>query len=142
MCCRDITRPASQLFRVARLYYRGPLQRTQNYASIIFDITNDETVVAEPVARTVFHPYSDGLPADVAVQYYSLEELLSEKTRALYQRTRPRDLYDVVYLLENCIDAIDLRFKRQQYNAQLKPHKDKTGWDCPGRIGYWVDTIY
>src|SRR5712664_1121562 len=47
-----------------RLYYRGPLQRTQNYASIIFDITNDETVVAEPVARTIFHPYSDGLPAD------------------------------------------------------------------------------
>ena len=34
------------------------------------------------------------------------------------------------------------RFKRQKYDAQLKPHKDKTGWDCPGRIGYWVDTIY
>lgn len=103
-----------------RLYYRGPLQRTQNYASIIFDITNDETVVAEPVARTVFHPYSDGLPADVAVQCYSLEELLAEKTRALYQRTRPRDLYDVVYLLENCIDAIDLAEAKRIFGAKCE----------------------
>jgi predicted nucleotidyltransferase component of viral defense system len=103
-----------------RLYYRGPLQRTQNYASIIFDITNDETVVAEPVARTVFHPYSDGLPADVTVQCYSLEELLAEKTRALYQRTRPRDLYDVVYLLENCIDAIDLAEAQRIFGAKCE----------------------
>jgi len=103
-----------------RLYYRGPLQRTQNYASIIFDITNDETVVAEPVARTVFHPYSDGLPANVAVQCYSLEELLAEKTRALYQRTRPRDLYDVVYLLENCIDAIDLAEAKRIFGAKCE----------------------
>ena len=103
-----------------RLYYRGPLQRGQNYASIIFDITNDETVVAEPVARTVFHPYSDGLPADVAVKCYSLEELLAEKTRALYQRTRPRDLYDVVYLLENCIDAIDLAEAKRIFGAKCE----------------------
>ncbi len=31
----------------------------------------------------------------------SVDELLAEKTRALYERTRPRDLYDVVYLLDN-----------------------------------------
>jgi predicted nucleotidyltransferase component of viral defense system len=103
-----------------RLYYRGPLQRGQNYASIIFDITNDETVFAEPVARTVFHPYSDGLPADVAVQCYSLKELLAEKTRALYQRTRPRDLYDVVYLLENCIEAIDLAGAQRIFGAKCE----------------------
>jgi len=34
------------------------------------------------------------------------------------------------------------RFKRQNYNSQLRPHKDKGGWDCPGRTGYLVDTIY
>lgn len=103
-----------------RVYYRGPLQRTQNYASIIFDITNDETVFADPVARTVFHPYADGLPAEVTVQCYSLEELLAEKTRALYQRTRPRDLYDVVYLLENCIDAIDLAEAQRIFGAKCE----------------------
>jgi predicted nucleotidyltransferase component of viral defense system len=111
---------AGQATFQGRLYYRGPLQRMQNYASIIFDITNDETVFAEPVPRTVFHPYSDGLPADVAVQCYSLEELLAEKTRALYQRTRPRDLYDVVYLLENCIDAIDRAEAQRIFGAKCE----------------------
>ncbi len=35
------------------------------------------------------------------VPTYSLDELLAEKTRALYERARPRDLYDVVYILDN-----------------------------------------
>src|SRR5439155_22091038 len=74
-----------------RVYYRGPLQRTPTYASVIFDITNQERIVATPVRRTIFHPYTDNLPSELAVQCYALEELLAEKTRALYERTRPRD---------------------------------------------------
>jgi len=103
-----------------RVYYRGPLQRTQTYASVIFDITNQEKIVVAPVGRTIFHPYSDDLPPDLTVQCYSLEELLAEKTRALYERTRPRDLYDVVYLLENCIDAIALADTREIFTAKCE----------------------
>ncbi len=103
-----------------RVYYRGPLQRTPTYASVIFDITNQEKIVAAPVGRTIFHPYSDDLPPDLTVQCYSLEELLAEKTRALYERTRPRDLYDVVYLLENCIDAINLAETRKVFAAKCE----------------------
>jgi predicted nucleotidyltransferase component of viral defense system len=106
-----------------RVYYRGPLQRMQNYASIIFDITNQEKVVATPVTRTIFHPYTDQLPTEFAVKCYALEELLAEKTRALYERTRPRDLYDVVYLLENCLDAIDLATTRDIFVAKCA-HKE------------------
>ena len=32
---------------------------------------------------------------------YSLEELTAEKIRALYERCRPRDLYDVIHLYKN-----------------------------------------
>lgn len=103
-----------------RVYYRGPLQRTPTYASVIFDITNQEKIVGAPVGRTIFHPYSDDLPPDLTVQCYSLEELLAEKTRALYERTRPRDLYDVVYLLENCIDAIALADTREIFAAKCE----------------------
>ena len=103
-----------------RVYYRGPLQRTPTYASVIFDITNQEKIVVAPVGRTIFHPYSDDLPPDLTVQCYSLEELLAEKTRALYERTRPRDLYDVVYLLENCIDAIALADTREIFAAKCE----------------------
>lgn len=34
------------------------------------------------------------------------------------------------------------RFRRQQRKSQLKPHKDKNGWDCAGRTAYYVDTVY
>jgi len=103
-----------------RVYYRGPLQRTPTYAAVIFDITNQERIVATPVRRTIFHPYTDDLPSELAVQCYALEELLAEKTRALYERTRPRDLYDVVYLLENCLDAIDLSATRDIFVAKCE----------------------
>lgn len=103
-----------------RVYYRGPLQRTPTYASVVFDITNQERIVATPVRRTIFHPYTDDLPTELAVQCYALEELLAEKTRALYERTRPRDLYDVVYLLENCLDAIDLSATREIFASKCE----------------------
>ena len=61
-----------------------------------------------PASRPVFHPYGDRLPDELRIQAYSLEELLAEKTRALYQRTRPRDLYDVIYILENRAEDINL----------------------------------
>lgn len=56
-----------------------------------------------PVARrSISHPYPDGMafPGDATVACYSLDELFAEKTRALFERTRPRDLYDVAHLGE------------------------------------------
>lgn len=95
----------------ARLAYRGPLG-IPTYPRVIFDITQHEPVLDAPSPRPVFHPYPDALPEDVRVPTYSLDELLAEKTRALYERTRPRDLYDIVYLLENMPDAFDLSHSR------------------------------
>jgi hypothetical protein len=42
------------------------------------------------------------------VATYSVDELFAEKLRALTERTRPRDLYDVVFILENRPDALNL----------------------------------
>ena|ERR1041385_2177456 len=100
-----------------RIYYKGPLG-FPGYARIIFDITQHELIVDQPVARVIFHPYPDTLPSDLSVLTYSLEELLAEKTRALYERTRPRDLYDVVYLLENRADAVNLSEVRRIFNEK------------------------
>ncbi len=62
-----------------------------------------------PTSRTPFHPYPDELPDGISVLTYSPDELLAEKIRALYERTRPRDVYDIVYLLENRADGFDFR---------------------------------
>lgn len=62
------------------------------------DITADEVVVEQVVRRAIGHQYSDApLPGDGAV-CYALVELFGEKLRALSERCRPRDLYDVVHM--------------------------------------------
>lgn len=71
-----------------------------NWPRVLLDITQNESVVAPVARRTIFHPYPDALPTNASVPCYSLNELFAEKTRALYERTRPRDLYDVAHLGE------------------------------------------
>jgi len=95
-----------------RIYYRGPLG-ARNLSRVIFDLTRQEQMVDPPALLTVFHPYGDVPESAIVVSAYSLPELVAEKMRALYERTRPRDLYDVVYLLENRIDVLDLNRVRE-----------------------------
>jgi predicted nucleotidyltransferase component of viral defense system len=90
-----------------RVAYRGPLAYPGS-PKVRFDVTRHEAIVDEPVERSILHPYPDELPAGAVVSTYSFEELLAEKTRALRERSRPRDLYDVVHLLENAPQDLDL----------------------------------
>ncbi len=43
----------------------------------------------------IVHAYSDNANIDLFAYCYSLEEAFDEKIRALAERSRPRDLYDV-----------------------------------------------
>lgn len=82
---------------LGRVAYRGP-KASQPPPKLKLDITSDELLVERPVARVIGHQYSDApLPVD-GVLCYSLVELFAEKIRALAQRCRPRDLYDVVHM--------------------------------------------
>jgi predicted nucleotidyltransferase component of viral defense system len=80
-----------------RIYYRGPRGASRG-ARVKLDLTYDETVVETPVRREIAHAYDDVLPGDGAVRCYAFVEVFAEMLRALGQRTRPRDLYDVVNL--------------------------------------------
>ena len=83
-----------------KISYRGPVA-TRDLPRIKLDLTADERIVLAPNRVGVFHPYSDA-PADgIDVLAYAYEELFGEKVRALAERTRPRDLYDVVNLFRN-----------------------------------------
>ncbi|MGH8468313.1 MAG: nucleotidyl transferase AbiEii/AbiGii toxin family protein [Gammaproteobacteria bacterium] len=81
-----------------RVGYRGPLGRQGSIPRIKLDLSNDERVVLEADRREVHHPYSDRPGDGIQVLTYCFEEVFSEKTRALAERLRPRDLYDVVHL--------------------------------------------
>jgi predicted nucleotidyltransferase component of viral defense system/DNA-directed RNA polymerase subunit RPC12/RpoP len=79
-----------------RVYYVGPRQTPQP-ARVKLDISANETVTRPPVLREIAHPYPDS-PLPAQVRCYSFEELFAEKIRAMAQRARPRDLYDIINL--------------------------------------------
>ena len=83
-----------------RIYYRGPRQ-APTPASIRLDLTRNEVVACPPLLRGIQHLYPDQLPTPATVRCYSLEEVFAEKIRALGERGRPRDLYDVIFLLDH-----------------------------------------
>lgn len=80
--------------------YTGPLGRSQG-ATIYFDLTTDELVVLASEKKKVHHPYTDEPPEFIWANCYAFEEVIAEKIRALGQRARPRDLYDVVHFFRN-----------------------------------------
>jgi len=70
---------------------------------IKLDLTSPqkERILLSVENRSILHPYSD--KCQFQIKAYSLEEIMAEKIRSLFERTRPRDLYDVCYL-HNRID--------------------------------------
>ncbi len=81
-----------------------PPERWQTKIKI--EIILYETVLFKEVQKKVLHPYSDNLALNDTIPCYAIEEVLSEKLRALIQRsyTAPRDYYDIWYLSRNIPD--------------------------------------
>ena len=91
-------RPAGQ----GRISYRGPIAPLSgDLPRIKLDLTADELLVLPPVERPVSHPYSDAPEGGIMARCYSYEEVFAEKVRALAERARPRDLYDVINLFRH-----------------------------------------
>lgn len=105
--------------------YKGPMQRKGNNPTVKLDLTHDERMVNKPVIRKIHHPYSD--MKIMQIQTYSIEEIFAEKLRALVERLRPRDLYDVIHLHN------DTRWKpdRKTVIATLKKKCDFKGVPVP-----------
>jgi predicted nucleotidyltransferase component of viral defense system len=110
-----------------RLAYEGPNPQPVS-PKVKLDITSDEVLVERPVLRKIGHQYSDApLPVD-GVLCYSITELFGEKLRALAERCRPRDLYDVVHMHRHP-DLIGLE---QAVRTVLDRKCSHAGIDVPG----------
>lgn len=92
------TNPRGSQSAQGRVGYRGPLARAGDPPRIKLDLAADEVLVLDPTQRPVHHPYSDKPEGGIHVLSYGFEEVFAEKMRALAERQRPRDLYDVVHL--------------------------------------------
>jgi len=80
---------------------------------IKIEITINEKVVFEPVLKSISHPYPDTLTYNAPIPCYCLEEVITEKLRALIQRsyTAPRDYYDLWYILSKDIELAKAHIK-------------------------------
>lgn len=81
-----------------RIGYRCPMRPRGDFPRVKLDLTNDEVVVLDPVSREVHHPYSDRSREGIHINCYCYAEAFAEKIRALAERERPRDLYDVIHM--------------------------------------------
>lgn len=88
------------LFTEGSIYYRGP-RNARTPARIKLDISGAEKIVRPTILRDISHPYSDSLPTPAQVRCYAFEEIFAEKLRAMEERGRPRDLYDIVLLFRH-----------------------------------------
>ena len=100
----------------ATIYFRI-LRRTGHPLKIKVDITKreNEILISLLEKRKIIHPYSDNCDAEVLT--YSLEEIFAEKIRSLFQRTRPRDLYDVWRLSKLGLDVSDIIAKKFRFKG-------------------------
>jgi predicted nucleotidyltransferase component of viral defense system len=92
-----------------RAYYAGPLGlASKSRQRIKLDLTQHEILCDPPDMRAVFHGYEDRIEPAPSIACYSINEILAEKTRALYQREgRARDVYDVVNIHRTFRERID-----------------------------------
>jgi len=96
-----------------------PPKRWQTVIKI--DISFTEKLLTPVEHKPVFHNYSDKDKISEIIPVYSLYEILSEKLRALIQRNRPRDLYDIWNLTNKYSDIDYLLIK----TLLLKKASDK-----------------
>lgn len=103
----------------------GPLNTEKNIA---LDITLKERLVQQSEWRTIDPGYPDLQKFDV--QVYSLIEILVEKIRAIFQRSKARDYYDVWRRLT------DGRFDREVIRSLVVKKCETAG------VGYQPDLIF
>ena len=96
------TNPRGTVSCQGKVSYRGPIApRSGGLPRVKLDLTEDELLVLPPAKHVISHDYSDAPEGGIMVRCYAYEEAFGEKTRALGERARPRDLYDVINLYRN-----------------------------------------
>ena len=106
------------------------------------DLTLDESMFFPSISHT--HDFEE-VP-EFKVQAYSVEEVLAEKLRSLYQRARARDYYDIYRLLnqrefdEEEITAA-LKTKAKQQNVQIDLENGIPAEDIKDVRQYWNQAL-
>ena len=83
-----------------KIPFIGPRLQRFSPQKIKVQVTRYEKIFLIPAERQLIHQYSDKRYCKAKLKVYRIEEIIGEKLRALHQRIRPRDLYDLYYLFK------------------------------------------
>lgn len=93
-----------------RVYFSGFAGEASVAMRVKFDVSEYEKIVLPTPRLPIIHDYNDADACRCDVLTYALEEVLAEKLRSWIQRTRARDLFDAVKILQS--DAIPISKSR------------------------------
>jgi predicted nucleotidyltransferase component of viral defense system len=97
----------------ARLVYNGPLYTgsEQSQGHIHLELSKRNDIIYDPEWTRLFFPYPE--LRVISVLGLRKEEVLAEKLRALSMRKKPRDLYDVWFLLNQNVPIGPVLFQKK-----------------------------
>lgn len=112
----------------AKLFYRFSLEEIPDVQQRLkIEINTREHAVAEELVDCPFIVNSRWISGEVRIRTFSLETLLGTKLRALYQRSKGRDLFDIDYALQtqtfdadNVIKAFVTHLARQNLRISTR----------------------
>jgi predicted nucleotidyltransferase component of viral defense system len=111
---RESINKRNRLTFEVKMTYSGPINLSrESRQRVKFDLTQDEVIAGPVTPRDVFFGYGDQPASGMQVRCYSIEEILAEKTRAIYERAgSPRDVFDIVNISRNFRSAVNPVYAR------------------------------
>jgi len=114
-----------------RLLFNGPLYKgsKETQCFIPLNISMKEQVLLEPRKEFIISLYKEIPNFEVFAMHE--EEILAEKIRAIFTRQKPRDVYDLYFLLEKNVDfnlaLINKKLSLYDLKFDIKEFKNRIG---------------
>jgi predicted nucleotidyltransferase component of viral defense system len=86
---------STRVGRHPKMFLKAPFESGAGTMRIKVEVNTYERLPARPLARAAFAVTSSWFAGSAEVQTFSPEELMATKLRALYQRSKGRDLFDL-----------------------------------------------
>jgi predicted nucleotidyltransferase component of viral defense system len=109
--------------KIAPIGYRSLLGLKD--ATVELEVSFRQDLVLEPQTQTYESPFGEAFE----VQVMDLNEMVSEKIRALFQRGHPRDLYDLWFIFTRLAGQVDEATVARLVPQKIRRPMVKRRWD-------------
>lgn len=120
---------------VLSIKYESQISDRKHVDSILLELSSDSSIILPLRERTVLNPLEFNLPK-TTVNCLDLKEILAEKIHAIYHRPKPRDVYDLDFLLEKRItpdytlieaklEPLSIKLEKNTFESRLQHHKQR-----------------